>query len=190
MSGRLRSTSSCHGSSFHLRAAARSLRPTLGVRSVSAQSGSCNGGMALLPDGVSYPNAKMIGDPDRGMSDAVEKAGTTRSMAAGPRRRWSEADKRRIVAESYQLGASVVLAARRNAVNANLVFNWRRQYRERRGVRAVVVEPDRRQHRFSLHSSLNTAGYSLNLPDVGDARIRMIGLSFALASVQPEAGSE
>ena len=64
-------------------------------------------------------------------------------MAAGPRCRWSETDKRRIVAESYQPGISVALVARRNAVNANLVFNWRRQYRERGGFVPVVVEPDR-----------------------------------------------
>ena len=64
-------------------------------------------------------------------------------MAAGPRGRWSEADKRRIVAESYQPGTSVALVARRNAVNANLVFNWRRQFRERGGFVPVVVEPDR-----------------------------------------------
>ncbi|MDE0390613.1 MAG: transposase [Rhodospirillales bacterium] len=44
-------------------------------------------------------------------------------MAAGPRRRKSEADRRRIVAESYQPGTSVALVARRNAVNANLVFH-------------------------------------------------------------------
>ena len=77
------------------------------------------------------------------MSDAVEKVGAPPSVAAGPRRRWSEADKRRIVAESYQPGTSVALVARRNAVNANLVFNWRRQYRERGGFVPVVVEPDR-----------------------------------------------
>ena len=67
------------------------------------------------------------------MSDALEKVGVMPSKAAGPRRRWGEADKRRIVAESYQPGTSVALVARRNAVNANLVFNWRRQYRERGG---------------------------------------------------------
>ena len=77
------------------------------------------------------------------MSDAVEKLGPPPSMAAGPRRRWSEADKCRIVAESYQPGTSVALVVRRNEVNANLVFNWRRQYRERGGLVPVVVEPDR-----------------------------------------------
>ena len=77
------------------------------------------------------------------MSDAEEKVGSAPPMVAGPRRRWSEADKRRIVAESYQPGTSVALVARRNAVNANLVFNWRRQFRERGGFVPVVVEPDR-----------------------------------------------
>ena len=46
------------------------------------------------------------------------------------RRRWSEARKRRIVAESYQAGVSVSVVARRHDVNANQVFTWRRQYRE------------------------------------------------------------
>ena len=76
------------------------------------------------------------------MSDAVETLAAGPAMPVAPRRRWSEADKRRIVAESYQPGTSVALVARRNAVNANLVFNWRRQYRERGGLVPVVVEPD------------------------------------------------
>ena len=46
------------------------------------------------------------------------------------RRRWSEARKRLIGAESYQPGVSVSVVARRHDVNANLVFSWRRQYRE------------------------------------------------------------
>ena len=50
-----------------------------------------------------------------------------------PRRRWSVAEKRRIVAESYEPGISVSVVARRNDVNANLVFNWRRQFREAGG---------------------------------------------------------
>ena len=46
------------------------------------------------------------------------------------RSRWSEARKRLIVAESYQPGVSGSVVARRHDVNANLVFSWRRQYRE------------------------------------------------------------
>ena len=67
-------------------------------------------------------------------------------MASRPspsRRRWNEAEKCRIVAESYQPGVSVSVVARRNDVNANLVFNWRRRFRERGGFVPMVVEPDR-----------------------------------------------
>ena len=42
------------------------------------------------------------------------------------RRSWSDAEKRRIVAETLCPGASVADIARRHGVNANLVFNWRR----------------------------------------------------------------
>ena len=63
--------------------------------------------------------------------------------AVARRRRWSEGEKRRIVAESYRPEVSVAVVARRNAVNANLVFKWRRQYRARGGFVPVVVAPDR-----------------------------------------------
>ena len=76
------------------------------------------------------------------MSDSDERSVGLPAMPAPPRRRWSEAEKRRIVAESYRPGVSVSLVARRNDVNANLVFTWRRQYRERGGLVPVVVEPD------------------------------------------------
>ena len=45
------------------------------------------------------------------------------------RRRWSEAEKRRIVAETQDRGASVSVVARRHDVNANQLFAWRRRYR-------------------------------------------------------------
>ena len=38
------------------------------------------------------------------------------------RRRWSEAERLRIVAESYQPGVLVWLVARPNDMNANLLF--------------------------------------------------------------------
>ena len=79
------------------------------------------------------------------MSEAVEKLGSGREGSIAPRRRWSDAEKRRIVAESYQPGVSVSVVARRNDVNANLVFTWRRQFREQAGgsggLVPVVVEP-------------------------------------------------
>ena len=68
------------------------------------------------------------------MSVAREKPG---GESGGPvdrrRRRWSEAQKRQIVAESYEPGVSVSIVARRYNVNANQVFTWRRLYREPAG---------------------------------------------------------
>ena len=43
-----------------------------------------------------------------------------------PRRHRTVEEKRTIVAESLQPGASVAEVARRHGVNANLVFGWRR----------------------------------------------------------------
>jgi transposase len=63
------------------------------------------------------------------MADHKEVPGA--KAGASPRgkyRRHSEEEKQRIVAETYELGASVAVVARRNEVNANQVFNWRRQY--------------------------------------------------------------
>ena len=79
------------------------------------------------------------------MSEAMENPGSGREGPGALRRRWSDAEKRRIVAESYQPGVSVSVVARRNDVNANLVFNWRRRFREQAGgaggLVPVVVEP-------------------------------------------------
>jgi len=57
---------------------------------------------------------------------AIETAGDTK------RRRRSIEEKRRIVEETLEAGASVARVARRHAVNANQVFYWRKKYREGR----------------------------------------------------------
>ncbi len=76
------------------------------------------------------------------MSDADEGSGPLPAKRSVARRRWSEAEKRRIVAESHQSGVSVSAVARRHNVNPKLIFNWRRQFRERGSFLPVVVEPD------------------------------------------------
>jgi transposase len=43
------------------------------------------------------------------------------------RRRWSAAEKRRIVGETFEPGASVSIVARRHDLNANMLFTWRRE---------------------------------------------------------------
>jgi len=57
------------------------------------------------------------------------------------RRRWSDEDKVRIVAECEAPGSSVSLVARRHDLNTNLLFSWRRRLRGRRGAAAAVIAP-------------------------------------------------
>lgn len=68
---------------------------------------------------------------------------TTVTVLSGPerRRRWTTAEKLRIVEESLVPGTSVVEVARRHDVNRNLVTAWRRQART--GV--LAFEPGRMQ---------------------------------------------
>jgi transposase len=58
--------------------------------------------------------------------DTTEQAVVKRE----PRRRRSVAQKRRIVEETLEPGASVARVARAQGVNASQVFHWRRQYRQ------------------------------------------------------------
>lgn len=48
----------------------------------------------------------------------------------GPRRRWPIEEKRRIVEETLLPGASVAMVAQRYELNPNMVFIWRRLYRD------------------------------------------------------------
>ena len=60
--------------------------------------------------------------------DTSERVVVTR----GPqRRRWAVEEKRRIVEQTLAAGGSVARVARAHGVNANQVFQWRRQYRQR-----------------------------------------------------------
>ena len=78
------------------------------------------------------------------MTDATQKAGAGSRGVDTPRRRWSEAQKRRIVAESYRSGDSVSVVAQRHGVNASVLFMWRRRFRKAADTGAgfvpVVVE--------------------------------------------------
>jgi transposase len=59
------------------------------------------------------------------MSDVIERG----AVSGGERRRrsWSMDEKRRMVAETLEPGASVAKVAHRHGVNANLLFTWRRE---------------------------------------------------------------
>src|SRR6185436_6904456 len=49
---------------------------------------------------------------------------------SGRRRAWSAAEKARIVAESYEVGATVSAVARRHALSPQQLFAWRRLARQ------------------------------------------------------------
>jgi transposase len=57
-------------------------------------------------------------------------------IATGARRRWTLAEKHRIVAESYGAPRLVSATAPRNGLSASQLFNWRRLAREGRLVEA------------------------------------------------------
>src|SRR5262245_14926954 len=64
------------------------------------------------------------------MTLSAEKAQPSEGLRRG-RRRWTEDEKKRIVAESEAPGSSVSIVARRHDLNANMLFTWRREFRQR-----------------------------------------------------------
>ena len=65
------------------------------------------------------------------MSVVEEESVTAGGGSVGRRRRrWSEAQKRQIVAETQEPGVSVPMVAQRYNLNANRIFRWRRLFRE------------------------------------------------------------
>ena len=67
----------------------------------------------------------------------MSKVSRLEVLSTGARRRWTLAEKRRIVAESYS--APVSATARRNGLSASQLFNWRRLAREGRLGEAVAA---------------------------------------------------
>ena len=63
----------------------------------------------------------------------------TSEQASALRRMRTVAEKRRIVEETLVRGASVAAVARKHDVNANLLFGWRRLYKQ--GVLEACREP-------------------------------------------------
>jgi transposase len=58
----------------------------------------------------------------------------TLALVGRKRRSWTRDEKRRIVEESLERGASIAEVARRHGLNANLLFTWRRKM----GVEAIA----------------------------------------------------
>ena len=60
-------------------------------------------------------------------------------LVVGPRRRRSAVERRQIVEETLEAGASVARVALKYGVNANQVFQWRRLHRD--GKLGATAEP-------------------------------------------------
>ena len=65
------------------------------------------------------------------MSVGEERSGAAEGRSVGRRhRRWSDAQKRQIVAETHEPIVSAPMVAQRCNLNANQIFRWRRPFRE------------------------------------------------------------
>ena len=71
------------------------------------------------------------------ISMSVEEPRGDRSAGAWrkrSRRKWSEAERREIVLASFAAGASLAGVAREYGINANLLWNWRRKFKQAGGM--------------------------------------------------------
>src|SRR5713226_7891947 len=94
------------------------------------------------------------------MAEAANEVSTKRTPRSVGRRNWSAALKRQIVAETLEPGASVSIVACRHDVNANQLFQWRRELLPKEPDGAIdggpmvpveiVPEPKRRRSRRRL----------------------------------------
>ena len=93
------------------------------------------------------------------------------------RRHRSKRERRQVVEETLQPGASVAVIARRHGVNANQVFHWRKLYREGRldvGPAAQLVPVKLTEVMSSEPPPAKLYG-GVILVEVGRARIRIEG---------------
>jgi transposase len=115
--------------------------------------------------------------------------GTARSVEvalverARKRRYRSKRERRQIVEETLQPGASVAVIAREHGVNANQVFYWRKLYREGRldgAPTAAPLVPVRIAEVLSREQSPAKLCAGVIVVELGRARIRIEG------SIDPE----
>lgn len=112
------------------------------------------------------------------MGSARSAEVTTAEAAAAKRRYRSKQERRQIVEETLQPGASVAVIARQHGVNANQVFHWRKLYRERRleaAPAAAQLVPVRISEVVSGEQSPTKFYGGVIVVELGRARIRVEG---------------
>ncbi len=93
-----------------------------------------------------------------------------------PRRRWSEEDKRRLVAETLAPGQTVHGVARRRGVSPSQLFTWRKQLRigpepAVAGFAAVAIAPAA----APAHGAAPTSSGLIEIELAGGERVRIAG---------------
>mgnify|MGYP000305901376 FL=1 len=76
------------------------------------------------------------------------------------RRRWSEDERRRLLATAFAPGAVVTRVARDNDVSTSLIYKWRQEARAERAptfVPAILAEPPLRFHAEPMGVATGTA---------------------------------
>lgn len=108
-------------------------------------------------------------------------AGNAEVLIAEParkRRHRSKRERREVVEETLQPGASVAVIARRHGVNANQVFHWRKLYREGRlDVEPTAAElvPVRLAELVNAEQAPARLYAGVIVVEIGRARIRIEG---------------
>ena len=100
------------------------------------------------------------------------------SEPAAKRRYRSKEERRQIVEETLQPGASVAVIARQHGVNANQVFHWRKLYREGRlevGPAAAQLVPVRISEVVSGGQAPTKFYAGVIVVEIGRTRIRVEG---------------
>jgi transposase len=100
------------------------------------------------------------------------------SQTAAKRRYRSKQERRQIVEETLQPGASVAVIARQHGVNANQVFHWRKLYREGRlelEPAAAQLVPVRISELVSGEQAPTKFYAGVIVVELGRARIRVEG---------------
>jgi transposase len=99
-------------------------------------------------------------------------------VITGPerRRRWSEEQKRAIVAESFAPGAVVSDVARRADISAGQIYRWRQELRATAAVfTPVLLAPAENRAASTQDGQTSGAGPAIEVEFSGKVRVRIPG---------------
>jgi transposase len=89
------------------------------------------------------------------------------------RRRWSDEEKRQLVAETFMPGATVHAVAQRHGVNTSQLFTWRKRYRGDLGLPAPAAAAFAAVELVAEHPPRATSEAEVHLPAPGVIEIEL-----------------